>query len=165
MKTAAPHVAGAAPTGIRAMAKPNKTQPTDAAVADFIAALPDAVRRDDCNALIDTMRRASGKPPRMWGPAIVGFGNYHYRYESGRSGEMPQVAFSPRKGDLTLYLMPGFEQQQAQALLARLGKHKVGKSCLYIKRLADVDRGVLDELIDGSLAAMAARHPAAPAQT
>lgn len=131
----------------------NKTQATVASVDAFLDAIADPQRRDDCRRVRALMEAATGAPAVMWGPSIVGFGRYRYRYASGREGEWPVTGFSPRKNDLTLYLMPGFEQQAA--LMAKLGKHKTGKSCLYLKRLADVDRVVLEELITRSVAAMA----------
>lgn len=134
------------------MASEAKTQPTKASVADFIAAQPDEARRADCRTLVRLMQQASGAAPQMWGSSIVGFGTYAYRYASGREGLWPVVAFSPRKSDLSVYIMPGFER--FAPLLARLGKHKTGKSCLYLKRLADVDTDVLAELIAASVQAM-----------
>lgn len=130
-----------------------KTVPTKASVKDFIAQQEDPNRRADCAALIKMMERATGEKACMWGSAIVGFATYRYAYASGSSGDWPVVGFSPRKNDLTVYLMPGFESQTE--LLARLGKHKTGKVCLYLKRLADVDLGVLQEMIDLSVQTMA----------
>lgn len=131
----------------------NKTQATAASVDAFLDAIADPQRRDDCRRVRAMMEAAAGAPAVMWGPSIVGFGRYRYQYASGREGEWPVIGFSPRKNDLTLYLMPGFEQQTA--LVAKLGKHKTGKSCLYLKRLADVDLAVLEELVTRSVAAMA----------
>jgi hypothetical protein len=133
-----------------------KTKETDASVADFIAGL-EPNRRPDCEALITLMSSASGAPARMWGKSIVGFGRYQYRYASGREGEWMRIGFVPRKRDLTLYLMPGFAE--SAPVLERLGKHKIGKSCLYIKDLAAVDAGSLGELITAALDEMARRHP------
>jgi hypothetical protein len=135
------------------MASSPKTVPTRASVQKFIEAVPDAQRRADCTTVARLMQDATGEKPVMWGSAIVGFGTYRYHYASGTTGDWPVVAFSPRKNDLTLYLMPGFEG--ATALMARLGKYKTGKVCLYLKRLADVDLAVLDELIRASVVAMA----------
>ena len=126
-----------------------KTRPTDASVEAFVQSVADEARRADCLAVLRLMKTVTGAEPRMWGGSIVGFGQYHYRYASGREGDWFLVGFSPRKNDLTLYIMAGFEQYEA--LLARLGKFKLGKSCLYIKRLADVDTGVLKELIAASV--------------
>ena len=136
----------------------NKTQPTQAAVADFIAAVADPVRRTDAQTLVALLESVTGEKAAMWGPAIVGFGHYHYRYDSGREGDMCRIGFSPRKAALTLYLTTGFAMRGD--LLARLGKHSVGKGCLYVKRLADVDMAVLEALAVASLADMNARYPA-----
>lgn len=135
----------------------NKTQPSGIEPAAFIAALPDAARRADAEAVCALMERLSGEPPVMWGPSIVGFGRYRYRYDSGREGEMARIGFSPRKAELVLYLADGFAGHAA--LLAKLGKHRTGKSCLYIRKLSDVDRDVLAALIAGSLAHMDAKYP------
>jgi hypothetical protein len=129
----------------------NKTKSTKSSVAAFIDALTDPVRRSDAKALIKVMQNATGEKPRMWGPSIVGFGSYHYKYESGREGDMPVIAFSPRKAATVLYGVTGFGG--ATALLAKLGKHSTGKGCLYIKMLADVDQPTLETLIVKSLAA------------
>jgi hypothetical protein len=126
-------------------------------VADFIEAAPDAVRRDDAKTLVALMARVTGEEPVMWGPSIIGFGSYHYRYESGHEGEACRMGFSPRKAELVLYVLNGSPEQAAQ--LARLGRHKTGKSCLYVKRLADVDMAVLEELLRDQLAWMDARYP------
>ncbi len=132
-----------------------KTKPTQASVAEFLDGVADEARRRDCLTLVDLMRRATGAEPTMWGPGIVGFGRYHYKYESGREGDWFLTGFSPRARDLTLYIMAGFSRYEA--LLARLGRHKTGKSCLYVKRLVDVDLSVLDELVKTSVAHVAAR--------
>jgi len=131
-----------------------KTQPTQESVLDFLSRIPDDKRRDDCLTILELMKSATGAEPVMWGSSIVGFGRYHYRYASGRQGEWPIVGFSPRKNDLTLYIMPGFERYES--LMARLGKYKTGKSCLYLKRLEDVDGAVLKELIEESVKTMTA---------
>jgi hypothetical protein len=133
-----------------------KTQPTAASVADFIAGQADAGRRADCQQLVKLMQAATGERAVMWGTAIVGFGSYRMAYADGRSGEWPLIGFSPRKNELTLYIMPGFTRHAA--LLAQLGTARTGKSCLYIKRLADTDPAVLAELITASVAAMAPRR-------
>ena len=133
-----------------------KTRPTDASVARFLDDVPDAAKRDDCRTLVAMMEKASGQPPRMWGNSIVGFGSYHYKYDSGREGDWFLTGFAPRKQDLTLYIMPGFERYDD--LLERLGRHKTGKSCLYIKRLADVDLDVLEELVTRSVERMQKPH-------
>ena len=139
----------------------NKTQATTADVEAFLAAIPDAARREDCLRIKALMEAATGAPARMWGPAIVGFGVYHYRYESGREGDWMVTGFSPRKNDLTLYIMPGFDRYEA--LMARLGKHKTGKSCLYLKRLDDVDPAALETLVRWSVDAMAPQRVDRPA--
>jgi Domain of unknown function (DU1801) len=128
----------------------NKTKPTKLSVAAFIDALTDPARRADAKALLKLMQSAAGEKPKMWGPSIIGFGSYHYKYESGREGDMPVIAFSPRKAATVLYGMTGFSE--AAALLAKLGKHTTGKGCLYIKKLADVDQHVLMAMIVKSLA-------------
>ena len=132
-----------------------KTRPTTASVADFLALQPDA-RRVDCEEIAAMMQAATGEPPVMWGEAIVGFGRYAYTNTSRKTFEWPVVGFSPRKHDLTLYIMPGFDA--FAGLIAKLGRHKTGKSCLYIKQLADVDAGVLRGIIDGSVRAMAPKR-------
>jgi hypothetical protein len=129
----------------------NKTKPTKLSVAAFIDALTDPVRRADAKELTKLMQNAFGERPRMWGPSIIGFGSCHYKYESGREGDMPVIAFSPRKAATVLYGVIGFAK--APVLLAKLGKHSTGKGCLYIKALADVDRHTLKALIVKSLAA------------
>ena len=138
------------------MAAP-KTKPTEFSVAEFIDQLPDSPQRADAKALVKLLQKASGEKPKMWGPAIIGFGAYHYKYESGREGDMPLVAFSPRKAATVLYNLTGFPG--ADALLAKLGKHTMGKACLNIKKLTDVGPAVLKELAIKATAAMRARHP------
>ncbi len=137
------------------MAK-NKTRPTKVSVTAFINALADPARRTDAKALVKLMQSAAREKPKMWGPSIIGFGSYHYRYESGREGDMPVIAFSPRKSATVLY---GMSISEAAALLAKLGDHATGKGCLYIKKLADVDQRVLEALVIKSLATKRARHP------
>jgi hypothetical protein len=127
----------------------NKTKATAASVDAFLEAVPDPQRRADGKVLRTLMERLSGEPARMWGPTIVGFGTYHYVYESGREGDMPRIGFSPRANELVLYIFGGFPRYQA--LMERLGKHRTGKSCLYIKRLSDVDMDVLETLCIESL--------------
>lgn len=128
----------------------NKTTQTDASVADFISRVEDAQKRQDSQTLVDVMREVTGEEPKLWGDAIVGFGTYHYKGKSGREGEWFPVGFSPRKAALTLYLMGGFDERSA--LLEKLGKHSIGKGCLYVKKLADIDMGVLREMIEWSKA-------------
>lgn len=135
----------------------SKTKPTRNSVEAFLEGVTDASKRADALALIDLMGSATGEKPVMWGPSIIGFGSYHYRYESGREGDSPIVGFSPRKSALVLYIVTGF--RGAEPLLAKLGKHTSGKSCLYVKRLADVDLGILRQLVDQSVAAVRAKYP------
>jgi len=129
----------------------NKTKPTLVDVSAFIDALPDENRRADAKALVKLMRSATGEKPAMWGPSIIGFGSYHYKYESGREGDMPLAGFSPRKAATVIYNMTGFSD--SEPLRARLGKHTTGGGCLYIKKLADVDQKVLETMILKSIAA------------
>jgi Domain of unknown function (DU1801) len=126
----------------------NKTKPTQITVAAFLDALTDQGRRADAKALVKLMEKAAGEKPKMWGPSIVGFGSYHYTYDSGREGDMPVVAFSPRKAATVLYGLG-----EAEELLAKLGKHTRGKGCVYIKKLADVDQKVLQSMVVKSVAA------------
>ena len=135
----------------------NKTQATVVDAGSFIDAVADLARREDARTLAALMARVSGEPATMWGPSIVGFGAYDYRYDSGRTGTMARIGFSPRKAESVLYIVEGFDGYSE--LLARLGKHRTGKSCLYIKRLADVNAGVLEELVSASWAEMARRYP------
>ena len=137
----------------------NKTQPTLASVEGFLATVEGDDKRADASALAALMAEVTGLQGRMWGSSIVGFGTYHYRYASGREGDFFQTGFSPRKRALTVYVMPGFAEYQA--LLARLGKHTTGKSCLYIRRLADVDIDVLREIIVRSVRHIRAKYPVA----
>jgi hypothetical protein len=127
-----------------------KMVPTSADVDAFLEAVPDENRRADAHALLKLMRSVTGEPPVMWGPSIVGFGSYHYRYESGRTGDARLAGFSPRKANLVVYLVGGFEDRYPK-LLRRLGPHKTGKACLYLKRLGDVDLDVLRQLIERSM--------------
>ncbi len=128
----------------------NKTKQTELSVADFIDAVGDERARTDVRALVDWMREASGEEPKMWGPSIIGFGSYHYKYESGREGDMPVIGLAPRKAALTLY---GMRLEESADVLEGLGKHTTGKGCLYIKKLADVDPGVLKTLLGRAVAA------------
>jgi hypothetical protein len=125
-----------------------KTRKTTASVDTFLKNL-DAARRAECTTLVELMKKATSAEPRMWGPSIVGFGDYRYKYDSGREGEWFAVGFSPRKSDLTLYIMPGINKYRDH--LANLGRHRTGKSCLYIKRLADVDLSVLTGLVNDAV--------------
>ncbi|NIJ35633.1 hypothetical protein FHR22_000282 [Sphingopyxis panaciterrae] len=138
------------------------TKATEIRVADFIAAVPDARRRDEA-AIVDAIhRRVTGVAPKMWGPSIIGYGSYDYVYDSGHSGTMCRAGFSPRKAAMTLYLMGhyGPRQGEADALLAELGKHKTGKACLYVHKLADVDLAILERLIALSWDVMNETYPA-----
>ena len=126
-----------------------KTRPTNESVKDFLNRIPEADRREDCFALAKMMEEITGEKPKMWGPSIVGFGGYHYKYASGREGDWPMAAFSPRKKDLTVYLMMGFEKRAE--LMEKLGKHSHAKSCLYIRRLSDVHVPTLKKLIKASV--------------
>lgn len=128
----------------------NKTQPTDVPVADFLATVEPARRRDEGARLVEIFREVTGVEPVMWGPSIVGFGTWHYRYDSGREGDFMRCGFSPRKAKHSLYLMNVGDRRDA--LLARLGKHKTGASCLYVNKLDDIDLDVLRELIAASWA-------------
>jgi len=128
----------------------NKTKAGTLDVGGYIDALTDPVRKSDAKELVQLMQRASGEKPSMWGPSIVGFGSYHYKYDSGREGDMPLISFSPRKSATVLYSM--LSHSESKALLARLGKHTTGKGCLYIKKLADIDRTVLQTLISNAVA-------------
>jgi Domain of unknown function (DU1801) len=127
--------------------------PTGESVEEFLASVPDEHRRQDARRLCSLMRDVTGEPPAMWGSGIVGFGSYHYRYASGHEGDSALASFAPRKQHLVLYLVGEFETRYA-AVVARLGAHKTGKGCLYLKRLADVDEDALRELIDRSVRAL-----------
>jgi len=135
----------------------NKTKPTTISVTAFIYAIADETRRADAKTLVKIMQRATGEKPKMWGPSIIGFGSYHYTYDSGREGDMPVACFSPRKAATVLYQMTGFSE--SAVLLAKLGKHTVSGGCLHIKKLADVDPKTLEELVIQSVAAVRARYP------
>jgi hypothetical protein len=134
-----------------------KTKPTVVSVDEFLEAVPDPVRREDGKKVRAMMERITGEPAKMWGPSIIGFGSYHYKYDSGHEGDMCRLGFSPRKAELVLYVLTESEGQAA--LLARLGKHRTSKSCLYIKRLGDVDEGVLEALTVHALDHMNEKYP------
>ena len=125
-----------------------QTKVNEASVEEFLNKVENEQKRKDCFEIIQIMKQVTQKEPKMWGPAIIGFGSYHYKYESGREGDMPEVAFSPRKQNLTLYI--GVGDNAENPLLWKLGKYTTGKGCLYIKKLADVDRDVLQQLITDS---------------
>lgn len=134
-----------------------KTKANDQSVADFLAGVEPAVRREDALVILHMMQEVTGDVPKMWGNSIVGFGEYHYHYESGREGNWFRMGFSPRKQNLTLYIMNGFTG--VHGLLERLGKYKTGKSCLYINKLRDVDLAVLRELMEESVRYMDETYP------
>lgn len=125
-----------------------KTKVNNASVEKFLKTLKDKQKRLDSFKILDMMKKITKEEPKMWGPSIVGFGKYHYKYESGREGDMCMAGFSPRKEALTIYILPGFEKNKS--LMKKLGKYKTGVSCLYIKKLEDVDTKVLTELISDS---------------
>ncbi len=139
------------------MVKPNKTLENTGDVAVFLDKIPKDQKRDDCKVICQMMADLSGEPAKMWGKSIVGFGSYHYKYESGREGDMMRVGFSPRAQNIVLYIIGGFSE--FEDLLSRLGKHKHGKSCLYINKLADVDMDVLRELVIDSLVYVNTKYP------
>lgn len=126
-----------------------KTKPTGESVTAFLDRVEDDRKREDAYAVMELMREVTGEEPQMWGDSIVGFGSYRYRYASGREGDWPLTGFSPRKQNLTLYINSGFEEYDN--LMQQLGKHKTGKSCLYIKRLSDLDLDVLRQLVRESV--------------
>jgi hypothetical protein len=134
----------------------NKTKPTDASVEDYIASRASEQQRADCQELMGLLERVTRQAPRMWGPTIVGYGSYRYTYDSGRTGEAPLAGFAIRGRELVVYLEAEGEEQRS--LLSKVGKHKMGKSCLYFKRLADLDKSVLEELVMGSVAAVRRRY-------
>jgi hypothetical protein len=129
-----------------------KTKPNERSVESFLSRVEDAEYREDCHTILTLMKKITRQEPKMWGESIVGFGNYHYKYDSGREGDWFVTGFSPRKQNLTIYLMPGLDAHQTS--LKTLGKYKAGKGCLYIKRLADIDQSVLSEMIKSSFAKM-----------
>jgi hypothetical protein len=134
----------------------NKTIPTSKSVTDFLDTVENEKKRADCYVLLDLMRDVTGFEPVMWGDSIVGFGEYHYKYASGREGDMFLSGFSPRKQNFSLYIMAGFDEYDD--LMAKLGKHKTGKSCLYIKKTEDIDLDVLRDLVKQSVAHVAAMY-------
>ena len=134
----------------------NKTKPTDASVEDYIASRANAQQRTDCRELMALLKKVTRHSPRMWGPSMVGYGSYRYTYESGRTGEAPLAAFAIRGRELVIYLST--EGKRQESLLSRLGKHNMGKVCLYFKRLADLDRAVLESLVVGSVAEVRQRY-------
>ncbi len=135
----------------------NKTKPTDNSVTDFIHAVADEQKSEDSYALIELFRDATGEEAKMWGPSIVGFGSYHYVYESGREGDAPLTGFSPRSKSLSLYIMAGFSRYDD--LMGQLGKHKTAKACLYVNKLDDIDLGALRQLVTLSVEFMRKKYP------
>ena len=135
----------------------NKTKPTHASVEDYIASRASEQQRADCQELMALLQKVTRQPPTMWGPSIVGYGVYRYTYESGRTGEAPVTGFAIRGRELVVYLMA--EDDKQKSLLSKLGKHKMTKSCLYFKRLADLDKSVLEKLVVGSIAGVLRRYP------
>lgn len=135
----------------------NKTQPTDQSVIKFVTAVKPDQKRQDAFTLLEMMERLSGYTAQMWGDSIIGFGQYHYIYASGREGDFMRIGFSPRKANISLYIIAGFEHHKS--LLAELGKHKTSKSCLYINKLSDIKLNVLEQLISKELEYMAAKYP------
>ena len=123
----------------------NKTVPTGASVAHYIHQIDNPQRKEDCITILELMKEATGEEPKMWGSSIVGFGSYHYKYESGREGDMILTGFSNRKQNITIYIMSGFKKYDD--LLVKVGKFKTGKSCFYIKRLSDIDIEILKKMI------------------
>ena len=139
------------------MAYEAKTRPTEISVADFIAAVENPKRRADAETLCALFEEISGEPPKMWGPSIIGFGSYHYRYASGHQGDAPRLGFSPRKAQTVVYVMSGFKGQEE--MIARIGKVKTSVSCMYVNRLDQIDMGVLREMAVASLAQMREQYP------
>jgi len=135
----------------------NKTKATKVSVTQFINSIESDQKRKDAKAIAAIMRKASGERAKMWGASIIGYGSYHYKYDSGHEGDAARVSFSPRKQNISIYIMPGYAG--LEGLLKKLGKHKVGKSCLYINKLADVDVEVLTKIIEKSLVTMAKKYP------
>jgi hypothetical protein len=134
----------------------NKTKPTRVSVAAFLKKAATGQQLKDSQELVKLFRELTGKPPKMWGPSIVGFDSYHYVYPSGHEGDAPLIGFSPRKGELSLYMAPYLD---GAPLMAKLGKHKAGKGCLYIKKLDDVDRAILKKVAQASIAELRRRYP------
>jgi hypothetical protein len=135
----------------------NKTKVTKASVASYLAGIKDEARRRDCEALAKLMKKATKQPPKMWGTSIVGFGSHHYKYESGREGDTCVIGFSSRKGDITVYGLSSAPRHEE--LLGKLGKHSRGKSCLYIRKLSDVDPRVLEQLVTSASASRLRGQP------
>lgn len=133
-----------------------KTKPTAVSVEAFIDKIDDETLRDDCRALIKMMQKITNAPPVMWGPSIIGFGKYHYKYASGHEGDMPVAGFSPRKTNITVYAYATYTKD---ALLKKLGKHKSSKACIYFKRLADIDMSILEKIVRDNVQEVRAKYP------
>jgi len=134
-----------------------KTKKTDESVVAFLDKVESVKKRLDCYTILNLMKSVTGHEPKMWGESIIGFGSYHYKYESGHEGDMPLAGFAPRKNNLTIYIMPGFERYTD--LMSKLGKFKTGKSCLYIKSMNDIDPLILRELVKESVQWMKLQYP------
>ena len=137
-----------------------KTRPHDGDVEAFLASVASEKRREDCRAVMAIMQQITGEPPVMWGPSIIGYGRYHYTYKTGREGDFLATGFSPRKASLSIYIMPGYAD--FGDIMGRLGKHKTGRSCLYVNKLADIDESVLRELIRAGLRDLNTHWPVEP---
>jgi Domain of unknown function (DU1801) len=135
----------------------NKTKPTEVSPAEFITSVEPDRRRNEGRILLDLFAKTTGWTPRMWGPSIIGYGEYHYKYDSGREGDFMATGFSPRKAKLSIYILPGYADYGP--ILNRLGKHSLGKSCLYLNKLDDIDLDVLAELITAGIADLAKKYP------
>lgn len=135
----------------------NKTIETNASVEGYISSIMPETKQADCRKIAEIMERLTGEKPKMWGASIVGFGSYHYKYESGREGDAVRTGFAARAQNISIYIMPGYQDFDDE--LSRLGKHKIGKSCLYIKRLSDVDEVVLEDMIAKGLKLLAETYP------
>ncbi len=135
----------------------NKTRPTDVTVEDFLSGVEPEKKREEAKILDQLFRKVTGWQPVMWGPAIIGYGSYHYKYATGREGDMCATGFSPRKAQHSIYILPGYTD--FQHYLDRLGMHSIGKSCLYVKKLADIDLDVLGELIEAGLKDLGEKYP------
>ena len=142
---------------IRTIMAVNKTKATDVSVTEFIQNVDNEIKRNDSFQLVEIFKSISGFEPKMWGPTIIGFGSYHYKYESGHEGDAPKAGFSPRKDAIVLYI--SHEIENREKLLEKLGKHKIGKVCVYVKKLADIDLTILKELIKASIKDISSRYP------
>jgi len=134
-----------------------KTKVNDASVQKFLEGVDNESKRKDCEEILTMMQEATGCEPKMWGASMIGFGSYHYKYDSGREGDFMLVGFAPRKSNISVYIIPGFSDYESE--LEKLGKHKTGKSCLYINKLEEVDKNVLQHLISDSVVRMRKKYP------